>query len=61
MKSHNLSLRSSEPTTLGRAVSFNHATVGVFKNISEVIERYHFSPENIYNIDETGYNKLHLK
>ena len=55
MKSHNLSLTSSEPATLGRAASFNRATVGVFfKNISEVMERYHFLPENICNMDETG-------
>ena len=56
MKRHNLSLRSPEPTALGRAASFYRATVGVFfKNISEVRERYHFLSESIYNMDDTGY------
>ena len=55
LKRHNLLLRSPEPTTLERAASFNHATVGIFfKNISGVMKTYHFLPEHIYNMDETG-------
>ena len=54
----NLSLKSPEPTTLGRPALFNRVTVGVFfKNISEILERYHFSRENILNMEIGCFTK----
>ena len=54
VKRHNLSLRSPEATTLERETSFKRATVRVFsKNLSDVMERYHFSTDNFYNMNET--------
>ena len=51
IKRHNLSLRTPE-ATIRRATSFNRYTIGVFfRNISDVMDRYPFAPENIYNMD----------
>ena len=57
MERRNLSLRTPEAITIGRATSLNRYTVGFFfffRNISDVLDRYHFAPENIYDMDEAG-------
>lgn len=50
-----ISLRKPESCSLSRATAFNKYTVSqFFNNLETVFSRYQFSPNNIYNCDETG-------
>ncbi|XP_030746083.1 uncharacterized protein LOC115877126 [Sitophilus oryzae] len=56
MKRHpRLSNRKPENTSIARASAFNKTNVDeFFKNYAEVQAKYSFSPDRIWNIDETG-------
>jgi hypothetical protein len=50
-----LSLRMPEPTSAARAQGFNEVAVGKFFDLlQDLQQKLHFTPDRIYNCDETG-------
>ncbi|KAJ4427599.1 hypothetical protein ANN_25247 [Periplaneta americana] len=51
----NLSLRTPESTSLNRSIGFNKPEVNrFFKRLTNLMEKYEFTPYKIYNCDETS-------
>lgn len=56
---NDISIRKAEGCSLNRVTAFNKAEVDVFfKLLEEVMEKYKFSANNIYNFDETGISTV---
>lgn len=55
-------LRQPEGTSLNRIASFNKDAVNVFySNLQEITNKFKFSPDRIYNMDETGVTTVQAK
>jgi hypothetical protein len=60
-RNNDMSLRKPEPTSLNRINAFNKTDVQkFFTNLEAVYEKYKFTPEKIYNVDETGITNVHV-
>ena len=59
-RNDSLSLRSPEATSLARSTAFNKHTVSTFfEKLKSAIEKHQFTPEKIWNLDETGVTTVH--
>lgn len=58
-RTSNISLRKPEATSVNRIGAFNEQEVQqYFSNLEEVLQKYKFSPRNIYNVDESGISTV---
>lgn len=54
-RNDDISLRKPENTSLARGIGFNRSKVNeFFENYSKLLKKYSFTPEKIFNLDETG-------
>jgi transposase len=54
-----ISLRQPTSTSIARAIGFNRPQVERFYiNLSALMDKYNFSPQSIYNMDETGLSTV---
>lgn len=58
-KRHNITLRQPEKCSLGRMMGFNKIQVSrFFENLQSLYEKRQYTPDRIYNMDETGLSTV---
>lgn len=56
-----LSIRKPEATSVNRILGFNKTEVTrFFSNLESVMTKFSFEPQNIFNMDETGFSTVHV-
>jgi hypothetical protein len=58
-RNQEISLRKPEATSVNRITAFNKTEVDqYFCNLQKVMQKYNFSPDRIYNVDESGISTV---
>jgi hypothetical protein len=59
LKRHKLSLWKPVQTSIARTMGFNKTQVSLFfENLAKVFEKQHYGPNQIYNMDESGFSTV---
>jgi hypothetical protein len=58
LKTHNLTLRTTQQTIFVRVIGFNRVQVKFFQNLTELYQEYKFPPSAIFNMDESGLSAV---
>ncbi|KAK9707651.1 Protein of unknown function (DUF1759) [Popillia japonica] len=55
MRRHKLTLRTLRKSSVARTMGFNRVQIGYFfENLKEAYKKYGFTPDRIFNVEETG-------
>jgi hypothetical protein len=53
-----ISLRRPQATSINRITAFNKEEITFYENLEGVMMKYQFTPDKVYNVEETGINTV---